>query len=82
MEASIGAQIRAIRKKAAMTQAELGDKLGTTDSYISQIESGIRNPKISTIQRIAAALEVPVSILLAPILSTESERSYEHDQKS
>lgn len=54
---SIAEVIREERKKAGMTQKELGKRLGVTQSMIAQYECGIRTPKIPTIRRIADALE-------------------------
>lgn len=35
-----------------MTQAELAEKVGTTKSYISKIESNIKEVRLSTLQKI------------------------------
>ena len=59
-----GQRIKAARKKAGMTQAALAQKLDIPFQSISQWERDIRNPKIETLQRIAAALDVPVNYLL------------------
>lgn len=54
---SIAEVIREERKKAGMTQKELGKRLGVTQSMIAQYECGNRIPKILTIRRIADILE-------------------------
>ena len=54
---SIAEGIREERKKAGMTQKELGKRLGVTQSMIAQYECGNRIPKILTIRRIADILE-------------------------
>lgn len=43
-----------------MTQAALAEKLGLKEQHISQWEHGIRNPKFSSLCKIAAALNVSV----------------------
>lgn len=53
-----GQLIRAARKEAKMTQAELAQKLGISYVGVSQWENDLRNPKYDTIKRIAAALGV------------------------
>lgn len=58
-----GQRIRAARKKARMTQAELAKRLGISYVGISQWENDIRNPKYETLVRIAAALNVDVEVL-------------------
>ena len=35
-----------------MTQEQLGEKVGTTKSYILKIENNLKEPKISTLQQI------------------------------
>ena len=55
---TIGESIKRVRKKVGLTQAELADKLGISAAGIAQWENNIRNPKLETIKRIAAALEV------------------------
>ncbi|MDR2679344.1 MAG: helix-turn-helix domain-containing protein, partial [Tannerella sp.] len=50
-----GQIIERTRKEANMTQTELAEKIGATKSYISRIERGRTEPKISTFYRIAAA---------------------------
>lgn len=53
-----GQRIKAARKNAGMTQAELADKLCIPYQSVSQWERNTRNPKIETLNRIAAALGV------------------------
>lgn len=48
-----GQRIRAARKKAGMTQAELAEKLEIPFQSVSQWERDIRNPKKETLERLA-----------------------------
>lgn len=48
----IGALIHAARIEKGMTQEDLAEKVGTTKSYISQIENNIKEARISTLQKI------------------------------
>ena len=59
-----GEKIRIARKKAGLSQGELADRLDVTRSLVGQYERGVRNPKPSTIQRIADALGIPFTELL------------------
>lgn len=43
-------------KKAKITQAELARRIGSDRSYISRVESGQTEPKVSTFYRIMNAL--------------------------
>lgn len=56
-----GQLIKAARKEAGLTQAELAAKLNVPYQSISQWERGTRSPKIETLERIADALGVPIS---------------------
>jgi DNA-binding XRE family transcriptional regulator len=51
-----GKIIEDARKEANMTQLELAKKVGSNKSYISRIETGRTEPKVSTFYRIASAL--------------------------
>src|SRR3989339_80275 len=48
----IGALIQDTRLEMGMTQEQLAEKVGTTKSYISQIENNIKEARISTLQKI------------------------------
>lgn len=61
-----GQIIEEARKKAKMTQAELAAKIGTNKSYISRVETGRTEPKVSTFYRIAAALGLTVELSASP----------------
>ncbi len=56
--------IERYRTRALMTQAELADAAGLTVSTVSRLESGLQAPRISTVRRIASALNVDPSELL------------------
>ena len=45
-----------------MTQEELARKIGSNKSYISRVETGKTEPKVSTFYRIAAALGLTVEL--------------------
>ena len=49
--------IRTERKRARMTQAMLGKRVGVVPNAISQYENGARRPKIEIAKKIAAVLE-------------------------
>ena len=55
-----GELIRAARKKAGLTQKELGAKLGVSGAMIAQYETGVRTPKIETLQKISNALNLDI----------------------
>lgn len=51
-----GQIIEDARKKAKISQAELARRIGSDRSYISRVESGQTEPKVSTFYRIMNAL--------------------------
>jgi DNA-binding XRE family transcriptional regulator len=51
-----GKIIEDTRKQSHITQAELGKRIGADRSYISKVENGKIEPKVSTFYRIASAL--------------------------
>ncbi|WP_262151319.1 helix-turn-helix domain-containing protein [Chryseobacterium foetidum] len=51
-----GQIIEHARKDAQMTQEELAEKIGADKSYISRIENGKTEPKVSTFYKIMEAL--------------------------
>jgi len=57
-----GQIIEDARKNAHMTQAELAERIGTNKSYISRVETGRTEPKVSTFYRIIAALGLTVEL--------------------
>lgn len=57
----IGSQIRNHRKKAGLSQKELGKKLGVSQQHIAQYENGKRIPKLETLIKISEALDCEVS---------------------
>ena len=59
-----GVFISVARKQANLTQAELGARIGVSASLIGAWETGVRNPKYSTLERIADALGTNVDEML------------------
>ncbi|MFA5650433.1 MAG: helix-turn-helix transcriptional regulator [Proteiniphilum sp.] len=50
-------------RKASTTQEELAAKIGTNKSYISRVETGKTEPKVSTFYRIVDALGLSVELV-------------------
>lgn len=55
---TIGKQIRIARKRAGLTQKELGEKLNISQAAIGQFENEKSNPNLKTIQKIANVLNI------------------------
>jgi len=60
----IGRNIVRIRKAKGMTQEDLCGAIEMDRSYISEVENGKANASITTLLKIAEALEVDISDLL------------------
>lgn len=59
-------EIAAARRYRGYTQAVLADMMKAAQNDISTLESGKRNLQLSTLQRVADALEMDVEIRLVP----------------
>ena len=73
---TVGEKIKLVRQQKKISQQKLGNMLGVSQAMIAQYEKGDRNPKIETLQRIAIALEVPITSLAeyeAPLDNAFSE---------
>ncbi len=62
---SPGPSIRRIRRSKDMTLLELARQTGLSEGFISQVERQKANPSFSSLLRLAGALNVPMSLLLA-----------------
>lgn len=60
---TVGENIRRIRQERNLTQRQLGEMVGASDAYIRAYESGRRNPKPSSLEKIADALSVNPEVL-------------------
>ena len=57
--------VYAARTRAGLTQAELAGRMGTQQSVISAVENGGQVPSVSTLWRIARALDLRLTIDMA-----------------
>jgi ribosome-binding protein aMBF1 (putative translation factor) len=63
---AIAAQVTRRRLEWDLSQRELADLCGTTQSAIARIERGARPPRIDTLLRIANALDCELAVELKP----------------
>lgn len=61
---NIGAAIASIRKEKGIKAYEVAEAVGITYPYLSMIENNRRVPTLGTLEGIAKALKVPVSIIV------------------
>lgn len=57
---SIGEKIRMLRKEKKLSQRDLADLCGISNTYISDMETGRTNPSLKTLQKLRMALEVNI----------------------
>jgi transcriptional regulator with XRE-family HTH domain len=55
---NLGKNLRAARKKLDLTQEQVSQRSGVQAGEISRIERGKRDPQVSTVEKLAAAVEV------------------------
>jgi transcriptional regulator with XRE-family HTH domain len=58
-----GSRVRELRTRSGMSQEVLADRSKLDRTYISGVERGERNISILNIERIAAALNVPIEYM-------------------
>lgn len=61
---NLGSNLKAARTKRGWTQEELAEHSGVQAGEISRMEASKRDPQVSTLLKLAAALEVPPGQLL------------------
>lgn len=64
--AQIAGQVAERRHALGLSQAELAELCGTTQSAIARLEGGGRPPRIDTLLRLATALDCELNIELVP----------------
>jgi transcriptional regulator with XRE-family HTH domain len=68
---NLGKQIKDIRKSKNLTQAELANLSGITQTYLSQLERNKKEPNLSTLKTISFKLDIPIQILLIKSMTIE-----------
>lgn len=64
MSENFGARLKALRKKAGLTQSQLAEKIGVSLLTLFRWEKGERQPRVDEIKALAKALGVPENDLL------------------
>lgn len=59
---NIGDTIRVLREAKEMTQTELSEAAGISESHLKKIEAGTRQPGINTYKKIVEILEMEIVI--------------------
>lgn len=68
----LGSKLRTVRRSQGKTMQEIASAAGLSVGFVSQVERGIAVPSISSLRKLAAALEQPVGNFLE--VSSESSQ--------
>lgn len=68
----IGEAFRFIRLSKGLEQKHVATASGLSEGYISQLECGHRDPNWTTITKVCAALEVPITYVIVLLEGTNS----------
>ena len=74
--ATLGADIRALRKARGLTLSDIAAELGRSVGWFSQVERDMSDPSISDLRQIAECLGVPMSMLFAHSAAPANEQGY------
>jgi transcriptional regulator with XRE-family HTH domain len=66
-----GERLRDVRQRRRVTQAELARIAGMSEAYISNMEHGLKVPSLTTILRLAVALNCKVTDLVGAYDKTD-----------
>lgn len=62
--AGLGTNLRQARERLGLTQEQVAQRSGVHATEVSRIEGGKRDPQVSTVLRLAKALEIEPGRLL------------------
>lgn len=58
-------QLRSARRRKGLSQADVADRIGTTQSAIARLEAAVSDPRLSTVERYAEAVGARVAVVPA-----------------
>jgi len=79
----LGGKIQGLRKSRGMTQKELANFLGYSESYVSYVEKGERKISVDDLQKIAKIFSVDIDFLLdkPKVTHFRADINLQHDTK-
>ena len=60
---TVSQNLKVWRTRRGLTQTEIAERLGVSQSHFSRLELGKKSPSLRTLDRLARALEITVSDL-------------------
>lgn len=76
---NVGHAIRLCRTRRGVSQSDVAHRASCSVSYLSMLENNKRDPKLSTVSRIAQALHVPLGVLF--FLASDNAEMGQIDQR-
>ena len=73
-EFALASQLIEARSRAGLTQAEVAERMGTSQSTVARLESGGAKPSLSTLRRFAKATGARVRITVEPKPPSKTSR--------
>jgi len=73
-EFALASQLIEARSRAGLTQAEVAERMGTSQSTVARLESGTATPSLSTLKRFAQATGARVRITLEAKSASKKSR--------
>jgi len=75
LQRELGDRVRERRHELELTQAELAERAEMHYSYVGALESGVRNPSIDLVARLARALEIDLGDLVEGLQDLQGRSS-------
>lgn len=66
-EFAVARELIAARSRAGLSQSEVAQRMGTTQSVVARLESGKRPPSMRTVERFAQAVGGHVVLKIEPV---------------
>lgn len=61
---NIGKCIKDFRKSKGLNQKDFSFEIGITQTYLSQIENGIKVPKFAILESVSTVFDIPIQVLI------------------
>jgi len=70
-----GELVREGRRRAGLTQQELADRAGTTQSAVARLEAGRTAPSLETVERLLRLCGLQLIVELAPVDDSDARQA-------
>ncbi len=67
VRARLGLNVKRLREERQLSQEALAFEAGLHRTYVSGVERGVRNPTVTVLEKVAAALKVDLAELVAKL---------------